>query len=162
MRVQVGTIVSGAGVLGAAAWIARWATDLDPLLWVGAALLSVVAVAAGAGMVKPVPLRVVVGVCLALLCWSLGAVAGLDGDPVRAGIAGLVLLVVVPVAWERVRPVGPKRVRPAAAPAPVVDGTDAPAGPGVPARDARPGKPARAKRIAEKRAPEKRPGSHAR
>lgn len=162
MRVQVGTIVSGAGVLGAAAWIARWATDLDPLLWVGAALLSVVAVAAGAGMVKPVPLRVVVGVCLALLCWSLGAVAGLDGDPVRAGIAGLVLLVVVPVAWERVRPVGPKRARPAAAPTPAVDGTDAPAEPGTPARAGRPGKPPRAKRIAEKRAPEKRPGSHAR
>ncbi|MEE3126496.1 MAG: hypothetical protein VX494_04730 [Actinomycetota bacterium] len=102
---QVGTIVSGIGVLGAGAWVARWATDLDPLLWVGAALLSVVAVAAGAGMVKPVPLRAVVGVCLALLCWSLGAVAGLDGDPVRAGVVGLVLLVVVPVGWERVRPV---------------------------------------------------------
>ena len=107
MRVQVGTVVSGVGVLGAVAWVARWATDLDPLLWVGAALLSVVAVAAGAGMVKPVPLRVVVGVCLALLCWSLGAVTGLDGAPVRAGVAGVVLLVVIPVAWERVRPVGP-------------------------------------------------------
>ena len=109
MRVQVGTVVSGIGVLGAGAWVARWATDLDPLLWVGAALLTVVAVAAGAGMVKPVPLRAVVGVCLALLCWSLGAVAGLDGDPVRAGVVGLVLMVVVPVGWERVRPVGPRR-----------------------------------------------------
>ena len=106
MRVQVGTVVSGVGVLGAVAWVARWATDLDPLLWVGAALLSVVAVAAGAGMVKPVPLRVVVGVCLALLCWSLGAVTGLDGAPVRAGVAGVVLLVVIPGAWERVRPPG--------------------------------------------------------
>ncbi|CAM3910020.1 hypothetical protein NOMA109596_16095 [Nocardioides marinus] len=138
MRVQVGTVVSGVGVLGAVAWVARWATDLDPLLWVGAALLSVVAVAAGAGMVKPVPLRVVVGVCLALLCWSLGAVAGLDGAPVRAGVAGLVLLVVIPVAWERVRPVGP-------APAAARDSTRA-------------GRAAGGRRAA----PEKRPGSHAR
>lgn len=142
MRVQVGTVVSGVGVLGAGAWVARWATDLDPLLWVGAALLSVVAVAAGAGMVKPVPLRVVVGVCLALLCWSLGAVAGLDGAPVRAGVAGVVLLVVIPVAWERVRPVSP-----AVAPAP--------AGARGSTRAGRAGGGKRA-------APEKRPGSHAR
>ena len=143
MRVQVGTVVSGIGVLGAGAWVARWATDLDPLLWVGAALLTVVAVAAGAGMVKPVPLRAVVGVCLALLCWSLGAVAGLDGDPVRAGVVGLVLMVVVPVGWERVRPVGPRRAT------------------GSSAAPARAGRTA-AKRAAQKRSAEKRPGSHAR
>ena len=104
---------------------------------------AVVAVAAGAGMVKPVPLRAVVGVCLALLCWSLGAVAGLDGDPVRAGVVGLVLVVLVPVGWERVRPVGPRRAT------------------GASAEPARAGRTA-ARRAAEKRSAEKRPGSHAR
>jgi hypothetical protein len=102
--VPVGTVLSGFGVLGGLLWIARWAVGGDALLWAGAALLTVLAAGAGAGLVRPVPLRVVVGVCVALLCWSLGAVLGLDGDPVRAGIAGLVLVVLVPVWWERTRP----------------------------------------------------------
>lgn len=102
--VQVGTVLSGFGVLGGLLWIARWAVGGDVLLWAGAALLTVLAAGAGAGLVRPVPLRVLVGFCVALLCWSLGAVAGLDGDPVRAGVAGLVLVVLVPVWWERTRP----------------------------------------------------------
>lgn len=115
-RAAVGTTLAALGVLGALAWVARWALadssafDPDLLLWVGAGLLSVLAVAAGAAMVRPPALRVVVGTCLGLLCWSLGAVAGLDGDPVRAGIVGLVLVVVVPVAWERTRPLPTERV----------------------------------------------------
>ncbi len=66
-----------------------------------------------------------------------------DGDPVRAGVVGLVLVVLVPVGWERVRPVGPRRAT------------------GSSAEPARAGRTA-ARRAAEKRSAEKRPGSHAR
>lgn len=135
-RAAVGTTLAALGVLGALAWVARWALadssafDSDLLLWVGAGLLSVLAMAAGAAMVRPPALRVVVGICLGLLCWSLGAVAGLDGDPVRAGVVGLVLVVVVPVAWERTRPLPTKRPTTAAAnAAPEAAAETAPAGP---------------------------------
>lgn len=113
---RLGNVLAVAGVLGAAAWIGRWAADGsvsdgvgDVLLWVGAALLTVLAVGVGTLMVRPLPLKAVVGPCVGLLAWSLGAVVGVDGDAVRAGIVGLVLLVVVPVTWERLRPLAASR-----------------------------------------------------
>jgi hypothetical protein len=113
---RLGNVLAIAGVLGAAAWIGRWAVDGtasdgvgDVLLWVGAALLTVLSVGVGTLMVRPLPLKAVVGPCVGLLAWSLGAVIGVDGDALRAGIVGLVLLVVVPVTWERLRPLAASR-----------------------------------------------------
>ena len=112
---RLGTVLAVAGVLGGALWIARWGlgdgTAGDGLFWAGAALLTAAAVGVGTLMVRPVPLKAVVGPCVGLLALSLGAVLGLDGEPVRAGIVGLVLLVVVPVTWERTRPLPGKPAR---------------------------------------------------
>lgn len=109
---RLGTVIAVAGVLGGVLWIVRWGlgegTPSDALLYAGAALVTVMTVGAGTLMVRPVPLKAVVGPCVGLLAWSLAAVVGLDGDPVRAGVVGLVLLVVVPVTWERTRPLQAK------------------------------------------------------
>ena len=121
--VRLGTVIAIAGVLGGALWIVRWGvgdgSTGDVLLYAGAVLVTVLAVGVGSLMVRPIPLKAVVGPCVGLLAWSLAAVVGLDGDPVRAGIVGLVLLVVVPVTWERTRPLqkkpakAPKEKKPA-------------------------------------------------
>lgn len=111
---RLGTGVMLAGVLGGISWVVRWAvpdgTAADALLWAGAVLLTVLAVGTGTLMVKPVALKAVVGPCVGLLGWSLAAVAGLGGDPMRAGLVGLALIVVAPVTWERLRPLpAPRR-----------------------------------------------------
>lgn len=112
---RFGNVLAVAGVLGAALWIVRWGlgdgSAGDGLFWAGAALLVALAVGVGSLMVRPVPLKAVVGPCVGLLALSLGVVLGLDGEPVRAGIVGLVLLVVVPVTWERARPLQRKPAR---------------------------------------------------
>ena len=116
---RLGTVLAVAGVLGGALWIVRWAlgggSAGDALFWAGTALVTAAAIGVGTLMVRPIPLKAVVGPCLGLLAVSLGAVLALDGEPVRAGIVGLVLLVLAPVAWERTRPLERKPARAAKA-----------------------------------------------
>ena len=72
------TVVVIAGAVGGLLWLVRWVADVDALLWPGAVLLSVVVLAAGASLVRPVVLRVVVGLCVVALAWSLAAVVGVQ------------------------------------------------------------------------------------
>lgn len=86
--VREGTIVVTAGAVGGVLWVVRWLADVDALLWPGAVLLSVVALAAGASLVRPTVLRVVVGTCVVALAWSLAAVVGVQDSLVVGGIVG--------------------------------------------------------------------------
>lgn len=94
------TIVVIAGAVGGLLWLVRWVADVDALLWPGAVLLSVVALAAGASLVRPVVLRVVVGLCVVALAWSLAAVVDVQGSLLVGGVVGAVValgcLVVLP------------------------------------------------------------------
>lgn len=85
------TIVVIAGAVGGALWLVRWIADVDALLWPGAVLLSVVVLAAGASLVRPVVLRVVVGLCVVALAWSLAAVVDVQGSLVVGGVVGAVV-----------------------------------------------------------------------
>lgn len=82
------TIVVIAGAVGGVLWLVRWIADVDALLWPGAVLLSVVVLAAGASLVRPVVLRVVVGLCVVALAWSLAAVVDVQGSLVVGGVVG--------------------------------------------------------------------------
>lgn len=92
-----------AAVVGGGLWVVRWVAGQDALLWPGAVLLTVVALGLGAALVRPVPLRVVVGGCLALLCWSLAVVLGLDGEAWRGGVVGAAAVLAAALAWARTR-----------------------------------------------------------
>ncbi|WP_300644040.1 hypothetical protein [Nocardioides sp.] len=85
------TVVVIAGAVGGLLWLVRWVADVDALLWPGAVLLSVVALAAGASLVRPVVLRVVVGTCVVALAWSLAAVVGVQDSLVVGGVVGAVV-----------------------------------------------------------------------
>ena len=85
------TIVVIAGAVGGLLWLVRWIADVDALLWPGAVLLSVVVLAAGASLVRPVVLRVVVGLCVVALAWSLAAVVDVQGSLVVGGVVGAVV-----------------------------------------------------------------------
>lgn len=85
------TVVVIAGAVGGLLWLVRWVADVDALLWPGAVLLSVVVLAAGASLVRPVVLRVVVGLCVVALAWSLAAVVGVQDSLVVGGIVGAVV-----------------------------------------------------------------------
>lgn len=89
--VRESTIVVIAGAVGGLLWLVRWVADVDALLWPGAVLLSVVALAAGASLVRPVVLRVVVGLCVVALAWSLAAVFGVQDSLVVGGVVGAVV-----------------------------------------------------------------------
>ncbi|WP_341230194.1 hypothetical protein [Nocardioides salarius] len=67
-----------AALVGGALWLLAWAGPGPLAWWPGAALLALAAVALGAGLVDrgAAPLRLVVGVCLAVLCVALLAVVG--------------------------------------------------------------------------------------
>ena len=85
-----------AALVGGLLWVLAWA-GVGPLAWwPGAVLLVLAAVAVGAGLVDrgAAPLRLVVGLCLAVLGWALLAVVGggsgvVDGDA-AARVDGLV------------------------------------------------------------------------
>ena len=90
--------VSGAlaALVGGALWLLAWA-GLGPFAWwPGAVLLGLAAVAVGAGLVDrgAAPLRLVVGVCLAVLCVALlavvGGLAGAGGSEAVDGVVGAV------------------------------------------------------------------------
>lgn len=85
------TIVVIAGAVGGLLWLVRWVADVDALLWPGAVLLSVVVLAAGASLVRPVVLRVVVGLCVVALAWSLAAVVDVQGSLLVGGVVGAVV-----------------------------------------------------------------------
>jgi len=89
--VRESTIVVIAGAVGGLLWLVRWVADVDALLWPGAVLLSVVVLAAGASLVRPVVLRVVVGLCVVALAWSLAAVVGVHDSLLVGGTVGAVV-----------------------------------------------------------------------
>ena len=78
-----------AALVGGALWLLAWAGPGPLAWWPGAALLALAAVALGAGLVDrgAAPLRLVVGVCLAVLCVALLAVVG----AITAALGALVL-----------------------------------------------------------------------
>ena len=93
-----------AGLLGGLAWVVAFVLDqtdrpeaLDALEWAGLALLTVAALAAGAGLVSRSAtwLRLLIAVCFALLVWSVMQVLfdGFDDRLVQA-VAGAVAALV--------------------------------------------------------------------
>jgi hypothetical protein len=96
-----------AGLVGGLCWVgALWA---DPLAWVGALLLAVAALGAGAGLVSrgATWLRRIVAVCLLALAGSVVEVLreSLDDRAVLAGV-GAVAFAVAALALSRRPPVG--------------------------------------------------------
>ncbi|MDN4162515.1 hypothetical protein [Nocardioides abyssi] len=94
-------LARSAGVVGGLAWLARWpltgdgsaSTAADVAWWVGLVALAVSLAAYGASLVKVGWLRVVVGLALPVLVWSVLEVLRGEGDgPAVDGIAGLVVL----------------------------------------------------------------------
>jgi hypothetical protein len=111
-------LVALAGVLGGLAWVAALvlhqldrAAAADAAQWVGLPLLLVAAVAAGASLVTRTTawLRVVAGVCFALLAWSvLELVAdAFDEHVVRALVGAVVALLSAAVVARRPAPGSP-------------------------------------------------------
>lgn len=100
------TLARGAGLVGGLAWLARFGLDLngsgsgaaaDALFWVGAVLLAVALVAAGAALVSSSAtwLRAIVGIAFPLLVWSVLEVLRAAGDPEAIdGVFGLVMAAV--------------------------------------------------------------------
>jgi len=103
-----------AGVLGGLCWALRWVSDAtgvatdwgDSVRWLGLVLLGTALVAVGAGVVSrsALWLRVIVGVALPALVWSLyWAVRG-DGDAVALdGVVGLLAALLSAVCLVVVR-----------------------------------------------------------
>ncbi|ANH38268.1 hypothetical protein I601_1837 [Nocardioides dokdonensis FR1436] len=119
-----------AALVGGLLWVLAWIGVGGFAWWPGAVLLVLAAVAVGAGLVDrgATPLRVVVGVCLAVLGWALltvvGGVVGTGGSERVDGIAGAVLAALGAVVVGRAlrgrgdRPAEPDAGRGAGRPAP--------------------------------------------
>ena len=88
-----------AALVGGVLWLLAWAGPGPLAWWPGAVLLGLAAVAVGAGLVDrgAAPLRLVVGVCLAVLCVALlavvGGLAGAGGSEAVDGVVGAVAAV---------------------------------------------------------------------
>lgn len=94
-----------AGVLGGLCWIVRLLLDavgwvagaLDPLYWTGLVLLAIALMGAGAGLVSKSAgwLRVIVGVAVPILVWSVLEVVRNGGDALLVdAVVGFAVLVV--------------------------------------------------------------------
>jgi hypothetical protein len=124
------TPAASACLLGGICWLGVFLVDkssggglVDALTWAGAALLAICAVVAGAALVsRSAPaLRVLVGVCFAVLVASVVQVVRQSGDVVAidalfGGLAMVVAIVAMVRASKRTTS-GPPRLEPDAEPA---------------------------------------------
>jgi hypothetical protein len=89
-----------AALVGGLLWVLAWVVAGPFAWWPGAVLLALAAVAVGAGLVDrgAVPLRLLVGACLAVLFAALlavvGGLAGAGGSERVDGVVGAVLAAV--------------------------------------------------------------------
>ncbi|WP_435746381.1 hypothetical protein [Nocardioides sp. SYSU DS0663] len=94
------------GLLGGLAWIVRWflgdGAAADPAHWTGSALIAVSLAAYGGGLVRVAWLRVVVGLALPVLVWSVLVVLrdGPDAALVDA-LVGVGMVLVAVLGWVR-------------------------------------------------------------
>ena len=112
---DLGVLTRIAGLLGGLCWVVWAVTDergapagvVDALYWGGLALIGLAMVGYGALLVSSsaVWLRVVVGLCLPLLAWSVLSVLRSEfADPWVGGIFGLLLALESSVGLVRRRP----------------------------------------------------------
>ena len=110
------TLARLAGLVGGLCWVARFAEGgvggvASVLYWLGAVLVAVALVAAGAGLVSTSAtwLRAIVGVAFPLLVWSvLGVLHQAGNAPTIDAVAGLVVVGVAGVQLVRRRSKPPK------------------------------------------------------
>lgn len=104
MRLQPAGAV--AGLLGGLCWVIDGFATLAVLHWIGLVLLGLALAGAGAGLVSTSAtwLRLIVGVALPVLAWSVLEVAHDSGDPVRIdAVLGGTAVVIALLGLARVR-----------------------------------------------------------
>lgn len=90
----------GAALVGGICLVANRFVDVDPLSWLGSALLAVAVLVAGAGLARAWWLTVVTGLGAVALAWALlevayDAAADRDVEAVAGGLATLCVAVAV-------------------------------------------------------------------
>jgi len=109
------TLARLAGLVGGLCWVARFVVGGDGvvgggLYYLGAVLVAVALVAAGAGLVSTSAtwLRAIVGVAFPLLVWSVLEVLHQNGNATTIdGVVGLVVAVVAATQLARSKPPKP-------------------------------------------------------